>query len=138
MLHLHNVYISPSSISSSLSHNSRMHLLQSSYNGQTCSQSEALSLSSGLWHFSDFRIPLNLSSNHSAFRLWLCSSSSSRLAFMLRLSAVAMEMMSELMRGGACGNPLRPLKDWTAPPSLSSDHWLVGSCVFIKLINVII
>ncbi|GAA6233423.1 proline-rich protein 14-like [Lates japonicus] len=46
---------------------------------------------------------------------------------MLRLSAVAMETLSEPSRGGACVSPLRPLKDWTAPPSLSSDHCYVRS-----------
>ncbi|XP_026154018.1 uncharacterized protein LOC113124998 isoform X3 [Mastacembelus armatus] len=43
----------------------------------------------------------------------------------LRLSAVAVATLSELVGGGRCENPLRPLKDWTAPPSLSSDHCYV-------------
>ncbi|XP_037547745.1 proline-rich protein 14 [Nematolebias whitei] len=33
-----------------------------------------------------------------------------------------METILNWVRSGACWNPLRPLKDWTAPPSLSSDH----------------
>ncbi|AWP14782.1 putative protein PRR14L [Scophthalmus maximus] len=44
---------------------------------------------------------------------------------MLQLSVVAMETMLDSLRGGACGVPLRPLKDWTAPPSLSDDHCYV-------------
>lgn len=107
-----------------------LHLLQSSQSRQTCIQSEALSISSGQWHFSDFPPPLSLSSNHSAFHLWFCSCSSSSpspqsSAPMLRLSAVAVETISESVRGGACVTPLQPLKDWTAPPSLSSDHCYV-------------
>ncbi|XP_070781261.1 uncharacterized protein [Enoplosus armatus] len=107
------------SISSSSSQHA-LHVLQSVQSGRACSQSEALNISTGQWRFSDFTPPL--SSNHSAVRLWLCSSSSFSPAPMLRLSAVAIETMSESVRGGACGSPLRTLKDWTAPPSLSSDH----------------
>ncbi|XP_044029370.1 uncharacterized protein wu:fi75a02 [Siniperca chuatsi] len=101
-----------------------LHLLQSAQSGRTCSQSEALTVSSGQWRFSDFTPSFSLSYNHSALCLWLCSSSFSP-APMLRLSAVAVETMSESVRGGACGSPLRPLKDWTAPSSLSSDHCYV-------------
>ncbi|XP_041815421.1 histone H3.v1 isoform X2 [Chelmon rostratus] len=97
-------------------------LLRSAQSGQTCSQSEPLSLFSGQWHFSDFTPPLTVSPNRSAFHLWLRSSSSLTPAPILRLSPVAMETILESVRGGACGSPLRPLKDWTAPPSLSSDH----------------
>lgn len=99
-----------------------LHLLEPAHSGQTCGQSEALRVSSGQWCFSDFIPPL--SSNHSAVHLWLYPSSFSP-APMLRLSAVAMEMMCESVVGGACGGLLRPLKDWTAPPSLSSDHCYV-------------
>ncbi|XP_069023653.1 uncharacterized protein [Embiotoca jacksoni] len=103
-----------------------LHLLPTARSGQTCSQSEAFTTSSGQWRFSDFTPPLSLSSNHSAFRLWLCSSSSSfNHAPMLRLSAFAMEVMKESVRGGASLSPQRPLKDWTAPPSLSIDHCYV-------------
>lgn len=122
-----SLFFSPSSFSSSSSQHAS-YLLQSAQSGRTCSQSEALTISSGQWRFSDLAPPLALSSNHSAFSLWLSSSLSYlNPAPMLRLSAVAVETMSESVRGGACGNPLWPLKDWTAPPSLSSDHWLVGS-----------
>ncbi|XP_056258949.1 uncharacterized protein wu:fi75a02 isoform X3 [Seriola aureovittata] len=120
------------SISSSSSHDA-LHLLQSAQSVRTCSQSldsvscqESLSVTSGQWCFSDFTPPLSLSSNHRAFRLWPRSSSSSfSPAHMLRLSVVAMETVSELVRGGVCGRPLRPLKDWTAAPSLSNDHCYV-------------
>ncbi|XP_070707189.1 uncharacterized protein [Pempheris klunzingeri] len=99
-----------------------LHLLQLTQGELTCSQSEVLSVSSGQWRFSDFPPPVAVSSNHSAFRLCLSSSSFFSPAPMLRLSAVSMKTMSESLRGGACGGSLRPLKDWTAPPSLSSDH----------------
>ncbi|XP_051267802.1 proton channel OtopLc isoform X2 [Dicentrarchus labrax] len=101
-------------------------LLQSAQRGPTCSQSEGLSVSSGQWRFSDLPLPLPLSSNHAALHIWLCSAPSSfSHAPMLRLSAVAVETMSETVRGGASWSPQRPLKDWTAPPSLSSDHCYV-------------
>lgn len=122
-----------------MSSQNSLHILQSSHGDQACSQSEALPLSSGQWHFSDLTPPLNLSSNHGAFHMWLCSSSSSsscRSALMMRLSAVAVKTLADSMRGGACGGPLRPLKDWTAPPSLSIDHRLVGCRVNIRLINI--
>uniref|UniRef100_A0A671VXS0 Tantalus-like domain-containing protein n=1 Tax=Sparus aurata TaxID=8175 RepID=A0A671VXS0_SPAAU len=118
-------------VSSSSSQNA-LRLTQSAQIGQTCSQSEAPSVSSGQWRFSDSNPPLRLSSNHSTFHLWLCSSSSSSSSFIspasvLRLSTVAVETVSESVRGGACWSPLRPLRDWTAPPSLSSDHCYVRS-----------
>ncbi|XP_039635440.1 proline-rich protein 14 [Perca fluviatilis] len=87
------------------------------------SQSEALDVSSGRWRFCDVPPPLALSSNHEALHIWRLVSFSP--APMLRLSAVAVETLSELLRGGACVRPLRPLRDWTAPPSLSSDHCYV-------------
>ncbi|TDH02509.1 hypothetical protein EPR50_G00173860 [Perca flavescens] len=87
------------------------------------SQSEALDISSGRWRFCDVPPPLALSSNHEALHLWRLVSFSP--APMLRLSVVAVETLSELLRGGACVRPLRPLRDWTAPPSLSSDHCYV-------------
>nr|XP_046231597.1 uncharacterized protein wu:fi75a02 isoform X2 [Scatophagus argus] len=101
--------------------------LQAADSAQTCSQSETLSPSSSQWQFSVFTPPENLSSNHNAFCFRLCSFSSFSPASMLRLSAVAVDMMSVSVRGGACGSPMRPLKDWTAPPSLSSDHCYVQS-----------
>lgn len=110
------------SISSSSSQHA-LHLLQK---GQTFSQSDVLSVSSSQWRFSDFTPPFSLSSNHSAFRLWLSASSFSPAPTMLHLSAVAVETLASV-RGGACGSPLRPLKDWTAPPSLSSDHCYMRS-----------
>nr|XP_020492652.1 uncharacterized protein LOC109986365 [Labrus bergylta] len=106
-----------------------LHLLQSAQSGGVGSQSEALSVSSDQWHFSDFSLPPSLFSNHSALHLWLSSSSFSSSGFspapMVRLSAVAVETMTESVRGGACSRPTRPLKDWTAPPSLSIDHCYV-------------
>ncbi|XP_056287829.1 uncharacterized protein LOC130204881 isoform X3 [Pseudoliparis swirei] len=110
---------------SSSSHHA-LHLLQTAA-GWTGSQSEALNISSGQWRFSDFTSPPSLSSNHGAFHIWhLCSSSSFfSSAPMLRLSAVAVETMSNSVRGGAIGSPLRCLKDLTVPPSLSSDHCYV-------------
>ncbi|XP_068616292.1 uncharacterized protein [Brachionichthys hirsutus] len=44
---------------------------------------------------------------------------------MLRFSAVAMETIFESARGVTCLSPLRPLKDWTAPPGLNNDHCYV-------------
>ncbi|XP_075934401.1 uncharacterized protein LOC142933954 isoform X2 [Anarhichas minor] len=102
-------------------------LSSSSHHALHLLQSEALNVSSGQWRFSDFTSPLSLSFNHGAFHIWhLCSSSSSfNSAPMLRLSVVAVEMMSDSMRGGAIRSPLRILKDLTVPPSLSSDHCYV-------------
>ncbi|XP_053729997.1 uncharacterized protein wu:fi75a02 isoform X2 [Synchiropus splendidus] len=51
----------------------------------------------------------------------LLATSSSSVAPMWRLSAAAVETLMSA-RGGAWGHPERPLKDWTAPPSLSTDH----------------
>ncbi|XP_033973071.1 zinc finger protein 318 isoform X2 [Trematomus bernacchii] len=84
-------------------------------------QSEALNISSGQWRFSDLT---PFSSNHGVLHIWSLYSSSSGFspAPMLRLSAVAVETLSECVRGGAYGSPQRRLKDWTAPPSLGSDH----------------
>lgn len=99
--------------------------LQSAQSGRPFSQSETFDMSSGQWRFSDFSPPPSLSSNHRAFRLWLCSSSSSsRLsspALILRLSAVSVETAVSV-RGEGRSSPLRPLKDFTAPPTVSSDH----------------
>ncbi|XP_010789902.1 uncharacterized protein [Notothenia coriiceps] len=86
-------------------------------------QSEALNISSGQWRFSDLT---SFSSNHGVLHIWSLYSSSSSSGFrsapMLRLSAVSVETLSEFVRGGAYGSPQRCLKDWTAPPSLGSDH----------------
>ncbi|KAK5878236.1 hypothetical protein CesoFtcFv8_023663 [Champsocephalus esox] len=86
-------------------------------------QSEALNISSGQWRFSDLT---SFSSNHGVLHIWSLYSSSSSSGFrpgpMLRLSAVAVETLSEFVRGGTYGSPQRCLKDWTAPPSLGSDH----------------
>ncbi|XP_008299641.1 serine/arginine repetitive matrix protein 1 isoform X3 [Stegastes partitus] len=103
-----------------------VHILQSAHCGLTFNQSGAFSISSGQWCFSGLAPPLSRSSNHSASCLWLCSSSYSfNPAPMLRLSAAAVETLLESVRGRACSSPLRPLRDWTAPPSLSSDHCYV-------------
>ncbi|KAK5900227.1 hypothetical protein CgunFtcFv8_025202 [Champsocephalus gunnari] len=89
----------------------------------THSQSEAPNISSGQWRFSDLT---SFSSNHGVLHIWSLYSSSSSSGFrpgpMLRLSAVAVETLSEFVRGGTYGSPQRCLKDWTAPPSLGSDH----------------
>ncbi|XP_034457414.1 uncharacterized protein wu:fi75a02 isoform X1 [Hippoglossus hippoglossus] len=101
-----------------------VHLLQSAQSLQTCSQSEALAVSPSQWWFSD--LTPRLTSNLSAFGLWLHSSSSSfNPASMLRFSVVTVETIMDSVRGGTCGNPPRPLKDWSAPPSVSSDHCYV-------------
>ncbi|KAF7659706.1 hypothetical protein LDENG_00294020 [Lucifuga dentata] len=102
--------------------------LHSSWRGWTNSQSDPLNLSMGQWGFSNSSPFLSFLSNHSAFWLCLHASSSSPSLFspasMLRLSAVAVETMT-LTKGGACGRPLHPLKDWTSPPSLGNDHCYV-------------
>ncbi|XP_062269472.1 uncharacterized protein wu:fi75a02 [Platichthys flesus] len=101
-----------------------VHLLQSAQSLQTCSQSEAFAVSPSQWWFSD--VTPRLTSNLSAFGLWLGSSSSSfNPASMLRFSVVTVETIMDSVRGGTCGNPPRPLKDWSAPPSVSSDHCYV-------------
>lgn len=100
-----------------------LQLLQSSKRGRGISQSDALNISSGQWRFSDLRRPPSLPSNHSSLHLWLSSSHSALSpAPLLRLSAVAVETFSDSLKGGACVSPQRPLKDWTAPPSLGIDH----------------
>ncbi|XP_060931620.1 lysine-specific demethylase 9 [Limanda limanda] len=98
-----------------------VHLLQSAQSLETCSQSEAFAVSPSQWWFSD-STP-RLTSDLSAFGLWLRSSSSSfNPASILRFSVVTVETIMDSVRGGTCGNPPRPLKDWSAPPSVSSDH----------------
>lgn len=95
--------------------------LQSAVIGQACSQSEALSVSGETWIFSDIITHLS----HSPTRLhpWLQKSTLHvNPTLMLHLSAVAMETVLDWVRGGASWSPLRPLRDWTAPPSVSSDH----------------
>lgn len=77
-------------------------------------------LLSGQWRSSDI-IP-QFSSNHTVFKLWLSHAPLSP-APMLHLSAAAVETVLNWMRGGAHWNPQHPLRDQTAPPSLSSDHW---------------
>lgn len=100
--------------------------------GQRDDQLGPLDLVTGGWRFGDRTPTIQRPSGHVDFHLWLgcssssaCSSSGFRPALMLRLSALAMETASESIRNRACEEPLRPLKDWTAPPSLGSDHWLV-------------
>ncbi|XP_029371536.1 chromatin-remodeling ATPase INO80 isoform X2 [Echeneis naucrates] len=108
-------------------------LRQSAQSVQTCSRlvpsmssPEVLDVSSSQWRFSDFSLALCLFSNHSAFRVWLCSNTSPfNRAPLLHLSAVAVETISESLKNRACWSPLRPLKDWTPPPSLSTDHCYV-------------
>ncbi|KAM9841096.1 uncharacterized protein ACBR49_014613 isoform 2-T2 [Aulostomus maculatus] len=113
----------------SISHSSSQNalpFLSSVQTGHTnCSQSEGFPIFSRQWRFSDIIPPISrsFSSNHNSLHLWQYSSSFSP-APMLRLSVVAVETMASV-RGQVCGSPLRPLKDWTAPPSLSSDHCYV-------------
>ncbi|XP_043999829.1 uncharacterized protein wu:fi75a02 isoform X2 [Gambusia affinis] len=82
---------------------------------QTCSQSQGLAVLLGQWTFSD--IINHLSSNRTHQQPWLQNP-----APMLHLSAGAMETVLDWVKGGAHWSPLRPLRDWTAPPSLDSDH----------------
>ncbi|XP_047425603.1 uncharacterized protein wu:fi75a02 [Mugil cephalus] len=112
-----NGYQATHLLQSSSSHNA-LQILGSERSFQTSSSSK-------VWCFPDVTPPPFLSSNHTAFRPFFGSSSSFSPAPMLRLSVVAMEMVLDSVRGGACWSPLRPLKDWTAPPSLSSDHCYV-------------
>ncbi|XP_075993424.1 uncharacterized protein LOC142988221 [Genypterus blacodes] len=105
---------------SSSSSQHALDLVQSAPTGWASSQSGSLDLATGQWYFSDSSPFFSPSSNHSAFRLCLHASSSLfSPAPILRLSAVAVETFA---RGGACVHPLRPLRDWTAPPSLGIDH----------------
>ncbi|XP_008400805.1 uncharacterized protein LOC103460428 isoform X1 [Poecilia reticulata] len=89
--------------------------VQAAVIGQTCGQSQGLAVLPGQWTFSD--IITHLSSNRTHLQPWLQNP-----APVLHLSAVAMETVLDWVKGGACWNPLRPLRDWTAPPSLDSDH----------------
>uniref|UniRef100_A0A3Q2PAK3 Uncharacterized LOC105922596 n=1 Tax=Fundulus heteroclitus TaxID=8078 RepID=A0A3Q2PAK3_FUNHE len=89
--------------------------VQSAAIGQTCNQSEAPALSFGQWTFSD--VITRLSHNRTGFDSWLQNTTS-----VLHLSAAAMATVLDWVKGGACWSPLRPLRDWTAPPSLDSDH----------------
>uniref|UniRef100_A0A672J0U0 Tantalus-like domain-containing protein n=2 Tax=Salarias fasciatus TaxID=181472 RepID=A0A672J0U0_SALFA len=87
------------------------------------SQSEAWALSASQWRFPERPLPLSCWDRRAALRLcggWSCSP-----APLLHLSAAAVDTLVEVVRGGAYGNPLRPLRDWTAPPSLSADHCYV-------------
>uniref|UniRef100_UPI003AAF3F65 uncharacterized protein n=2 Tax=Centroberyx TaxID=88664 RepID=UPI003AAF3F65 len=106
--------------SSSPSSQHALHLLQSPPSFASTGQSHPFPLSSlGQWCFSDFSPSLSLpsSSNHATF---FRPSSSRSLAPLLRLSPVVTEML--LRGGGACGRPLPPLRDVTAPPGLDNDH----------------
>ncbi|XP_022071210.1 uncharacterized protein wu:fi75a02 isoform X1 [Acanthochromis polyacanthus] len=102
-----------------------VHILSSSHCGLTFNPSGDFVISANQWFFSGWDPPFSFSSNHSASRLRFSASSFFNSAHMLRLSAVTMETMLDLVRGGACWRPLRPLRDWTAPPSLSNDHCYV-------------
>nr|XP_043867924.1 uncharacterized protein wu:fi75a02 isoform X3 [Solea senegalensis] len=119
-----NGYRDPLSLHSSAP---SLHLFQSAPSVRTCSQLEPFFVLSGQWWSSDFAPPR--SSNPPALSLWLDSSSSSLFSFrpasILRLSTDSVETFINLARDGVCGSPLRPLKDWTAPPSLSGDHCYV-------------
>ncbi|XP_072227611.1 uncharacterized protein [Leuresthes tenuis] len=101
-----------------------LQLLQSPQSGQSCSQSEAFTVSSGQWCFSDITSPLSFSPNHSFFHVWLSHTPTPFFnpAPMLHLSSVAMETMLASVRLRTFLSPLRPLRDRTTPPSLSSDH----------------
>lgn len=98
------------------------------------SQSDPLELSSGRWRFSNILLPLSFLSSHRAVHQWFSSSplSCMKPTLQLKLSRVAAEMIVESMRREARGSLLRPLKDWTAPPSLSTDHWWVHLCSSIN------
>lgn len=119
----------PSSSSTS-SYQSSSHLLLTAHS----SQSDTLELSSGRWRFSNILLPFSFLSSHRTVHQWFSSSplSCMKPTLQLKLSRVAAEMIVESMRKGACGSPLRPLKDWTAPPSLSTDHWWVNLCFAIN------
>ncbi|XP_005458407.1 uncharacterized protein wu:fi75a02 isoform X3 [Oreochromis niloticus] len=113
----------------SLSSQHALYILQSA-ESLTSSQSELFTVPSGKWRFSGFTQPLAPSSNRTAFHLRVCSASYSVSPVpLLHLPAAAMEMMLDSVRGGACCSPLRSLKDWTAPPSLSSDHCYVQTLI---------
>ncbi|CAI5665947.1 unnamed protein product [Oreochromis niloticus] len=113
----------------SLSSQHALYILQSA-ESLTSSQSELFTVPSGKWRFSGFTQPLAPSSNRTAFSLRVCSASYSVSPVpLLHLPAAAMEMMLDSVRGGACCSPLRSLKDWTAPPSLSSDHCYVQTLI---------
>ncbi|XP_039882675.1 uncharacterized protein wu:fi75a02 isoform X2 [Simochromis diagramma] len=113
----------------SLSSQNALYILQSA-ESLTISQSELFIVPSGKWRFSGFTQPLAPSSNRAAFHLRVCSASYSvSPAPLLHLPAAAMEMMLDSVRGGVCCSPQRSLKDWTAPPSLSSDHCYVQTLI---------
>ncbi|XP_004556233.2 uncharacterized protein wu:fi75a02 isoform X1 [Maylandia zebra] len=113
----------------SLSSQNALYILQSA-ESLTISQSELFIVPSGKWRFSGFTQPLAPSSNRAAFHLRVCSASYSvSPAPLLHLPAAAMEMMLDSVRGGVCCSPQRSLKDWTAPPSLSSDHCYVQALI---------
>ncbi|XP_027861208.1 uncharacterized protein LOC114136961 isoform X2 [Xiphophorus couchianus] len=89
--------------------------LQAAEIGQTCGQSQALAVLPGRWMFCD--IITHLSSKRTHPQPWLQNPTP-----VLHLSAVAMETVLDWVKGGAYWSPLRSLRDWTAPPSLDSDH----------------
>ncbi|CAN9504648.1 unnamed protein product [Ophioblennius macclurei] len=89
------------------------------------SQSEAFTFSTSQWGFSERTPPLSLSSNCSAARMWPCRSWTVNPTPLLRLSTATLDTVLEAVMGGAYWSPQRPLKDWTAPPSLSADHCYV-------------
>ncbi|KAK2818479.1 hypothetical protein Q5P01_024040 [Channa striata] len=105
----------------SLSSHHPLPRLQSTHIGWTGTPSEPASVSFVQCHSSSSTLSTSRLSNPSFSHQRLCCSSFSPSP-MLLLSAVAVETMFRQLRGGACGSPLWPLKDWTAPPSLSSDH----------------
>ncbi|XP_061589516.1 uncharacterized protein wu:fi75a02 [Cololabis saira] len=104
-----------------------LHMVHSAYSGQPISQSEVFTFFSSQCRFSDIIPPLP--PNHSISHLWLKNAPSYSFSPgpMLRLSLAAVETILEQVRGAGCWSPLRPLRDWTAPPSLGSDHCYVRS-----------
>ncbi|XP_017297315.1 cyclin-dependent kinase 13 [Kryptolebias marmoratus] len=93
--------------------------LQTAGIAQTNSQSGVFPVFPGQWR----DIITQFFSNNSDFHLWLSHAPFHvSPAPVLHLSAVAVETMVNWVRGGASSNPQQPLRDWTAPPSLSSDH----------------
>ncbi|KAM8827946.1 uncharacterized protein AB9W97_004156 isoform 2-T2 [Spinachia spinachia] len=99
-----------------------LQLLQLARSDRTGSQSEAPYISPGQWRFADFAAPLSVSSHPGAFSKGHLCLFSLNSALMLRLSAVAVETLSKGSKGGAIISLPRSLKDFTVPPSLSTDH----------------
>ncbi|XP_061782989.1 uncharacterized protein [Nerophis lumbriciformis] len=78
---------------------------------------------SSQWRFSDFTPAPSHGSNHRTPRPSSLVFASFGPAPLLHLSVVVVAAAAGvLVMGGTCWNPWRCLRDWTAPPSLSTDH----------------